>query len=267
MILWTCWGQSSKVYWGWFSKFYRGGFFRLRWKKFQTPLGIFYTPPGIIRLFQCWWQINSAWGEYYRLIHSYKSQLGRAIIIVLLCGDWKYLGDILQLNLPCTWWTEQLYSLDKSYLPLFLILPVIVFCFARKYSRAAINVKCIYQKWILDVLCKTKQKKEKTVWNFFENESYWFEVWPVNRRFCTRGWRPSKRTPPNNRIYTIYTICEKLGKTAMWIIPLGSNSAIAFMSSSISSLCCLVEGRSEWLVLSELDSRYRSPVARLSNET
>ena len=24
-----------------------------------------------------------------------------------------------------------------------------------------------------------------------------FEVWPVIRRFCTRGWRPSKRTLPN----------------------------------------------------------------------
>ena len=82
--------------------------------------------------------------------------------------------------------------------------------------------------------------------------------------FCTRGWRPSKRTPPNNRIYTI---CEKLNKTAMWIIPLGSNSAIPFISSRVSSLCYLVEGRSDWLVSSELDSQYYSLVARWSNET
>ena len=134
----------------------------------------------------------------------------------------------------CTWWTEQLYSLDHSYLPLFLILRVMVFCFVCKCSWAAINVKCIYQKWTLDVLCKTKQKKEKQFEISLKMNCIDFEVRHVNRRFFTRGWHPSKRTPPNNRIYTI---CEKENKTAMWIISLGSNFAIAFMSSSISSLC------------------------------
>ena len=120
--------------------------------------------------------------------------------LFLLCGEWKDLSHILQLNLPCTWWTEQLYNLDNSYFPLFLILRVIVFCFACKYSWATINVKCIYQKWTLDVLCKTKQKK-KNNWQFvWKVNLYWFLNLPVNRRLCTRGWRLSKRTPPNNQI-------------------------------------------------------------------
>ena len=95
---------------------------------------------------------------------------------------------------------------------------------------------------------QNKTEKEKQFEISLKMDCIDFEVWPVNRLFCTRGWRPSKRRPPNK----IYTICEKLIKTAMWIIPLGSNSAIAFISSCISSLCYLVEGRSYWLVSSEL---------------
>ena len=152
----------------------------------------------------------------------------------------------------CTVWTFLIC-------PLFLILRVIVFCFACKYLWAAIIVKCIYQKWTIGRSCKTKQKKENNLKFLCEKELYWLWSWPVNRRFCTRGWRPSKRSRRTNRIYTI---CEKQRKTAMWTIPLGSNSVIAFMTSSISSLCYLVEGRSDWLVSSELDNRFRNLVAR-----
>ena len=45
---------------------------------------------------------------------------------------------------------------------------------------------------------------------------------------------------------------EKGNKTAMWTIPLGSNSAIAFMSSNVSSLCYLVEDEADWSMLSKL---------------
>ena len=172
--------------------------------------------------------------------------------ILAIFFSWIYLVPGGQSN--CTVWTILICP----------CLPVMVFYFACKYSWAEINVKCIYQKWTLYVLCKTKQIKEKKFEISLKVNCIDFEVWPVNRRFCTRGWRPSKRMPPSNGIYMI---CEKLNKTAMWITPMGSNSAIVLMSWTISSLCYLVEVRSDWLVSSELDSWYWSLDARWSNET
>ena len=108
-----------------------------------------------------------------------------------------------------------------------------------------------------------KTDKGKTVWNLSENEFVLiFEVWPVSKRFVQEADILVREHRQTNRIYTI---CEY--KTAIWIIPLGSNFAIAFISSSISSLCYLVEDESDWLVSSEPDSWYRSPDARWSNET
>ena len=99
---------------------------------------------------------------------------------------------------------------------------------------------------------QNKTEKGKAIGNLSEKvDLYWFWNLPVNRRLCTRGWRPSKRTPPNNRVYTIFVkrktkqLCEK--------VPLGSNSAIAFMSSSVSSLCCSVEDEADWSMPSEPD--------------
>ena len=101
--------------------------------------------------------------------------------------------------------------------------------------------------------CKTKQKKKNNLEFLCENELYWFWSWPVNRRFCTRGWRPSKRTPPKNIEFIQF--CEK-GKQNSYvkgIIPLGSNSAIVYISPSVSSLCCSVEDEADWSMSSELD--------------
>ena len=164
-----------------------------------------------------------------------------------------------------------LYLVDREtvqfgqfLLPLFLILPVIVFCFACKYSWAAINVRCIYQKWTLDVLCKTKQIKEKHL-EIYENE--FVLILKFSLKIGVFVQEDDVLVRERRRTNRIYTTCEKKTKTTMWIIPLGPNSAIAFISSSISSLCCLVEDEFDWLVSSEPDSWYRSPDARWSNET
>ena len=44
-----------------------------------------------------------------------------------------------------------------------------------------------------------QNRKRKNNWQFvWKVNLYWFLNFPVNRRLWTRGWRPSKRTPPNN---------------------------------------------------------------------
>ena len=59
--------------------------------------------------------------------------LGRELLnLVLLCREWRYLGHILQPNLPCTWRTEQLHSSDNSYCP--------SFCGRRRPMRCLITV-------------------------------------------------------------------------------------------------------------------------------
>ena len=167
--------------------------------------------------------MNSAWGESYRLTRDCESQLGRANTTVFwvsftLRGSVRTFSHFLQLGLSLYLVNRVTVSFGYFFLPLFLSLRVIVFCFVCKYLWAAINVKCIYQKWTLDVLCKTKQIKEKQFEISVKMNCIDFEIWPVNRRFCTRGWRPSKRTPPNNKIYTIWKYKEKqLSEQSHWV--------------------------------------------------
>ena len=95
-----------------------------RWNVYYTCWGIFLHSAGEYQ------DPSSADGRLTLLGESIVDSFivaslswGRATTTILLCGEWKYFGHILQMNLPCSWWTKQLYSSDNFYCPCFLYYP------------------------------------------------------------------------------------------------------------------------------------------------
>ena len=99
---------------------------------------------------------------------------------------------------------------------------------------------CIW-KWLL--LIRNKRKRKNTLKFLVKMICIDFWSWPVIGVLYKEADVLVRELRRGNINYTIYV---KERKTAMWIIPLGSNSAISFTSSSISSLFYLVEDESDW---------------------
>ena len=117
---------------------------------------------------------------------------------IKVCGSYSLAEPTL-----VPWRTEQLNCLDNSLLPLFLVSPVIksFVSYANIYELAN-YCQCIYHKLNLGRSSQNKTEKEKHLARLTENIFALIFEWPVNRRLYTRGWRPSKRTSPNKRVYT-----------------------------------------------------------------
>ena len=93
-----------------------------------------------------------------------------------------------------------------------------------------------------------QNRKRKTIGTFnWKVYLYWFLNGLKIGVLCTRGWRPSKRYVADQK--NLYKFCTNENKTTVWKMndPLGFNSAIAFITLSVSSLDDL-GWRWSWLI-------------------
>ena len=137
--------------------------------------------------------------------------IGRPTLLGESIADWSYSGGsegILVTFFSRTYLGTLVDRATRSLRQL-IIAPVSnVTCNQSFVSHAniyelAIDVKCIYQNehW---TFFEKQNRKRKNNWQFVWKSGFVLILnLPVNRRLCTRGRRPSKRTPPNNRVYTI----------------------------------------------------------------